>query len=95
MRLDVVNFQEDSRVFQCVENIFKVRYRNYKHELHKKFLKYNSTTEAKLHVPKGLTQDNWNELCDYWSKGDVQVRCFVRLIKYILYSLVIITIIYL
>nr|GMD88056.1 uncharacterized protein LOC109177058 [Ipomoea batatas] len=52
MRLDVVNFREDSRVFQCVENILKVRYRNYKHALHKEFLKYTSATEAKLHVPK-------------------------------------------
>nr|GMC90811.1 uncharacterized protein LOC109183385 [Ipomoea batatas] len=60
-------------VFQCVENILKVRYRNYKHALHKEFLKYNSATEAKLHVPKGLTTENWNELCDYWSKGDVQM----------------------
>nr|GLL25436.1 uncharacterized protein LOC109154451 [Ipomoea trifida] len=57
-------------VFQCVENILKVRYRNYKHALHNEFLKYNSATEAKLHVPKGLTTENWNELCDYWSKGD-------------------------
>ncbi|XP_031107366.1 uncharacterized protein LOC116012037 isoform X3 [Ipomoea triloba] len=78
MRLDVVNFREDSRIFECVENIFKVRYRNYKHELHKQFLKYDSTTEAKLHVPKGLTQDNWNELCDYWSKGNVQVKCMIN-----------------
>nr|GMD21214.1 Transposase, Ptta/En/Spm, plant [Ipomoea batatas] len=78
MRLDIVNFREDSRVFQCVENILKVRYRNYKHALHKEFLKYNSATEAKLHVPKGLTTENWNELCDYWSKGDVQVKCMIN-----------------
>nr|GLL37797.1 uncharacterized protein LOC109177058 [Ipomoea trifida] len=78
MRLDIVNFREDSRVFQCVENILKVRYRNYKHALHKEFLKYHSATEAKLHVPKGLTTENWNELCDYWSKGDVQVKCMIN-----------------
>nr|GLL46124.1 uncharacterized protein LOC109179048 [Ipomoea trifida] len=78
MRLDVVNFREDSRVFQCVENILKVRYRNFKHALHKEFLKYTSATEAKLHVPKGLTTDNWNELCDFWSKGDVLVKCMIN-----------------
>nr|GMC46919.1 Transposase, Ptta/En/Spm, plant [Ipomoea batatas] len=78
MRLDIVNFREDPRVFQCVENILKVRYRNYKHALHKEFLKYHSATEAKLHVPKGLTTENWNELCDYWSKGDVQVKCMIN-----------------
>nr|GMD47431.1 formin-like protein 4 isoform X2 [Ipomoea batatas] len=79
MRLDIVNFREDSRVFQCVENILKVRYRNYKHALHKEFLKYHSATEAKLHVPKGLTTENWNELCDHWSKGDVHKKMVAML----------------
>nr|GMC69556.1 Transposase, Ptta/En/Spm, plant [Ipomoea batatas] len=70
--------EEKNRAWERLLNIFKVRYRNYKHELHKEFLKYDSTIEAKLHVPKGLTQDNWNELCDYWSKGNVQVKCMIN-----------------
>ncbi|KAL3527467.1 hypothetical protein ACH5RR_012123 [Cinchona calisaya] len=55
------------------------QYRNHQYGLHKLFLRYNTKEEAMEHVPKGVSQNDWIWLCDYFSSAQFQKRKAVEL----------------
>ena len=79
MRLDIIDIGEED-VRKKVEDILKNRSRDQRYHLHKHFQKFKTLEEAKQNKPARLTQENWDDLCAYWSSPNVQV-CITLMFK--------------
>ncbi|XP_031281724.1 uncharacterized protein LOC116140237 isoform X2 [Pistacia vera] len=67
----------DEAIQEKIEQLLKNRSRNARYKLHKHFKKLTTLEEAQRNKTKenGLTQDNWNLLCKYWSDPNVKAKC--------------------
>lgn len=73
---------------ETVENVLallKHRSRHQRHRLNKHFKKFSMVEEAIQNKPSfgGLTQENWEELCQLFSDPKYQVS-FLKVLKYFL-----------
>ncbi|XP_050219177.1 uncharacterized protein LOC126669688 [Mercurialis annua] len=75
MRLSILN-RQDEDVTRRIDDILKRRSKDCRYKWHQHFLKFDSVDDAIINKPRSCRDDDdWKNLCIYWSNPTVQERC--------------------
>lgn len=77
--------REDAEVSKCVLRRLQARGKDVRSRLRKYYLKFSSDAEARRNKPANVSQENWDELCDYWSNPLTQVYHLIPIYYLIFY----------
>ena len=77
MRLKIQGLETEPIVKKTVNGLLSGQFRNRRYALHKYYEKFESDEMARENRPAKVTKEQWDDLCDYWSKDVVKVRLLI------------------